>query len=130
MRHRLFVYGTLQLPERVHEIIGRTLSGPPALLPDYRCGLVARADFPGIVPSATESTPGCLLSGLTQRELSLLDDYEGELYRRVNVTVKVDGKPVRAWVYVIVAWAWERVTGERWTIHDYRNRTRKTRFTY
>lgn len=121
-KHRLFVYGTLQLPERVHEIIGRTLEGIPAHLDGYRCGLVARADFPGIVPDAAARTTGQLLAGLGEAELILLDDYEGELYHRILVTATLDPAehPISAWTYVIAPWAQARVTHQPWTIGWYR----------
>lgn len=121
-KHRLFVYGTLQLPERVHEIIGRTLEGTPAHLDGYRCGLVARADFPGIVPDAAARTTGQLLAGLGEAELILLDDYEGELYHRILVTATLDPveHPISAWTYVIAPWAQARVTQQPWTIGWYR----------
>lgn len=121
-KHRLFVYGTLQLPERVHEIIGRTLEGIPAHLDGYRCGLVARADFPGIVPNTAARTPGQLLTGLTEAELILFDDYEGELYHRILVTATLvpAEHPIMAWTYVIAPWAQARVTQQPWTIGWYR----------
>lgn len=126
-KHRLFVYGTLQLPERVHEIIGRTLEGIPAHLDGYRSGLVARADFPGIVPDAAARSTGQLLAGLTEAELILFDDYEGELYHRILVTAALDpvksisgDHPITAWTYVIAPWAQARVTQQPWTIGWYR----------
>ena len=130
MQHRLFVYGTLQIPERVAEITGRHLSGVPAQLDGYRCGRVVRADFPGIVPHATGRTFGQLLSGLGQDDLSLLDRYEGELYRRIRVGVTVADFTSSAWVYVIVPWAYDRVSNEPWSVEWYVSRHPKTRWTY
>ena len=46
MRHGLFVYGTLQLPEKLQSLLGRVPSLEPATLHGYRCGLVARAELP------------------------------------------------------------------------------------
>lgn len=129
--HRLFVYGTLQLPERVHEVIGRTLAGIPAQLDGYRCGRVARTDFPGIAPDVSGRAPGQLLSGLTATELTLLDDYEGELYHRILVSVTLipvnhipGDDPITAWTYVIAPWARALVTQQHWTIGWYRQRQR------
>ena len=130
MQHRLFVYGTLQIPERVAEIIGRRLSGVPAQLHGYRCGRVLRADFPGIVPQAMGCTVGQLLSGLEQNDLSLLDCYEGELYRRIRVSVTAGDSTTSAWAYVITPWAYGRVSHEPWSIEWYVSRHPKTRWTY
>ncbi|HVL01067.1 MAG TPA: gamma-glutamylcyclotransferase family protein [Dongiaceae bacterium] len=120
-QHRLFVYGTLQWPERVRDIIGRALEGVPAHLDGYRCGRVARADFPGIVPDTSARTVGQLLSGLSQDDLTRLDAYEGELYRRIRITaiVDADGSAVSAWVYAIAPWAQDRVTKEPWRLDQY-----------
>ncbi|MGC3991594.1 MAG: gamma-glutamylcyclotransferase family protein [Chthoniobacteraceae bacterium] len=129
-QHRLFVYGTLQWPERVRDIIGRALTGVPAHVNGYRCGRVARADFPGIVPDASARTPGQLLSGLSQDELIRLDAYEGELYRRIRITAiaEADGASVSAWVYSIAPWAQDRVTMEPWCLDQYLQQL--PRFTY
>lgn len=129
-RHRLFVYGTLQLPERLQALIGRVPFSVAAELSGFRCGLVARADFPGIVPCSDSITPGLLLAGLTLGELNSLDDYEGELYRRVSVQVKTAEGLLSSWVYQIVPWAHARVTHEPWTIEGYRTKHGRVRLTY
>ncbi|MEZ5504849.1 MAG: gamma-glutamylcyclotransferase family protein [Gammaproteobacteria bacterium] len=129
MRHGLFVYGTLQLPEKLQSLLGRVPSLEPATLHGYRCGLVARADFPGIVPQP-DSVVNCqVLAPLTQAELELLDQYEGELYQRLRVTVVADRGPVTVWVYAIAPWAWGRVTDQAWTVEAYRAR-KQPRWTY
>lgn len=129
MRHGLFVYGTLQLPERLQSLLGRVPSQAPAILYGYRCGLVARADFPGIVPQQDSHVNGLVLSPLEQSELDVLDQYEGELYRRLRVTVLTACKPINVWAYVIVPWARGRVTQQVWTIEQYRAR-KGARWTY
>ncbi len=129
-RHRLFAYGTLQLPERLQALIGRVPPGIPAQLAGFRCGLVARADFPGLVPSADSTTAGLLLAGLTADELQKLDAYEGELYQRVAVHVQTAEGLFSTWVYQIAPWARSRVTHELWTIEGYRALNGRTRLTY
>jgi len=129
MRHGLFVYGTLQLPEKLQSLLGRVPSLEPATLHDYRCGLVARADFPGIVPQQDSVVNGQVLAPLSQAELEILDQYEGELYQRLRVTVVADRGPVNVWVYAIAPWARGRVTEQAWTIEAYRTR-KQSRWTY
>lgn len=127
-RHRLFAYGTLQLPERLQALIGRVPPMSPARLREYRSGLVERADFPGLVPCADAVTEGMLLTGITESELQVLDEYEGELYRRILVHVEAGREPVDTWVYIIVPWARRRVTTTPWTLERYRSG--KRRLTY
>jgi len=129
-KHRLFAYGTLQLPERVEAIIGRQLPTRPAVIEGYRCGMVSRADFPGAVPATGARLDGLLLGGIQDGELMLLDRYEGELYHRIQVTAECSDGLTDAWLYVLVPWARGRLTDEAWSIDGYRNRMRKVRFTY
>lgn len=129
-RHRLFAYGTLQLPKRLQALIDRVPPGISAQLDGFRCGLVARADFPGIVPCQDSTVSGLLLAGLSARELDTLDAYEGELYQRISVLVQTREGSHAAWVYQIVPWARNRVTHEPWTIEGYRTLNGKTRLTY
>lgn len=129
-RHRLFVYGTLQLPDRMQALIGRIPPSKAAQLVGFRTGLVARADFPGIVPCPDAVTTGLLLGSLNAEDLARLDAYEGELYQRVSIQVQTVSGPCSAWVYQIVPWARDRVTREPWTIEGYRALKGRTRLTY
>ncbi|MBA54710.1 MAG: hypothetical protein CMK89_09665 [Pseudomonadales bacterium] len=134
MEHVLFAYGTLQLPEVMERLLGRTVQGTPAVLEDFRSGLVARANFPGIVPQVGETVIGTRLTGFTQDDLRALDRYEGELYRRIRVSVRLEGSPPHlikpSWVYCMAPWAHARVTSTPWTIDWYRQFGRKGRLTY
>lgn len=129
-RHRLFAYGTLQLPERLQGLIGRVPPMLPAELLDYRCGLVMRADFPGIVPCSGERTSGMLLSGIQAKELQTLDIYEGELYHRIRIYAHTRHGRLDAWVYCIAPWARARVSQHPWSTEYYRNEAQRIRLTY
>lgn len=134
MKHVLFAYGTLQLPEVMQRLLGRPVEGVPAILEHYRSGLVARANFPGIVPDPGKTVNGSLLSGFRQEDLQRLDAYEGELYRRIRVEVRL-GQPrsqtvKQCWVYCMAHWAQDRVTDTPWTIEWYRQEGAKGRLTY
>ncbi len=130
MKHTLFAYGTLQLPEKLQQIIGRTVNAEPAVLKGYRCGLVARANFPGIVASKQGQVEGMVLFNLGFKDFQLLDHYEGELYQRVMVSVLHNETPTQCWAYTIVPWAHSRVTDKPWSIDWYRMHGAKGRLTY
>lgn len=137
MNHRLFAYGTLQLPEITKKVAGVQFETQAAVLHGFRCGLVERADFPGIVPCRESQVQGLLLSGLCPDHLVKLDLYEGELYQRVRVAVETDPntderdvRRVDCWVYCIVPWARQRVSKTPWTAENYRSRNPKRRLTY
>ena len=98
MTERLFVYGTLMLPEVQREIIGREVD----LLADAVEGFAAEpvtidgTEYRTLVSNEDSEIEGAVIS-ITKAELSRIDNYEPEEYKRISVT-KVSGKT--AWIYV------------------------------
>jgi gamma-glutamylcyclotransferase (GGCT)/AIG2-like uncharacterized protein YtfP len=69
--------------------------------------------YPGLVPDSMSAAGGLLFLDLTASERRLLDDYEGEEYQRVDMTVVDEGgRMVEAQTYVIDP---TQATEERWT---------------
>jgi gamma-glutamylcyclotransferase (GGCT)/AIG2-like uncharacterized protein YtfP len=108
LTHSIFAYGTLEAPEVVALVLGRTLPGVEARLDDFARHRVRGRLFPGIVPRTEAATPGTLLREASDADLARLDSFEGALYerRRVEVTLTArteDGRVLReeAWVYVV-----------------------------
>lgn len=95
-RGDLFVYGTLQFPEVLEVLLGRIPQISAAVLVGWRAAALARRTYPGLT-AATTTVGGMLLSGLTEDEVVLLDDYESGPYdlRRLRLT---DGRD--AWAYI------------------------------
>jgi|YelNatPaOPRAMG01_1025707.scaffolds.fasta_scaffold06678_9 gamma-glutamylcyclotransferase (GGCT)/AIG2-like uncharacterized protein YtfP len=100
----LFVYGTLVEPATRERILGRRVEAVAALLPGYRRG---RSRHFYIVREPEATTAGMLLSGLSERDFAILDEYEGvpRLYLRERVEVISAGATVSAWVYLPTGWA-------------------------
>ena len=120
MNNKLFVYGTLQIPEVLERIIGRRISGEPAVLQGYRRGIIIRANFPGVVAEKSSEVHGLLLRSVANSDFKLLDRYEGELYQRVLAEIWLgEAKKIQAWVYVISRWAQSRVSSQDWSIEQY-----------
>lgn len=92
----LFVYGTLQFPEVLVALLGRTLHGRPAWLPDHARLGVRGEVFPGLVPRAGATTAGLLYEDVDAATLLRLDAFEGELYERRRVVVRADPTSRRA----------------------------------
>lgn len=94
----LFAYGTLRDAPIQQSVFGRRLSGDPDSLRGWRCGQVL---IDGQVYPMAEPDPASDLEGqlypLTPDELDRADAYEGEEYRRIQVTL-TSGR--RAWFYV------------------------------
>ncbi len=104
---RLFVYGTLAPGQANHEVLA-DIPGDwqPATLRGrlHDEGWGAEFGCPGIVPARDgDDVPGHLLtSAQLDRHWQRLDDYEGDGYRRVEVSVLTgSGEQVDAYVYAL-----------------------------
>jgi len=84
-----FTYGTLMTQEIMDHVAGCTIPGVPAWLADYARYQVRGEDYPGLLPC-----PGKVLSGVLYRDLPddawhRLDAFEGEMYYRAEVRVRL-----------------------------------------
>jgi gamma-glutamylcyclotransferase (GGCT)/AIG2-like uncharacterized protein YtfP len=95
-RGDLFAYGTLQFPEVLRVLLGRTPDSSATALAGWRAAALARRTYPGLVPAGA-TVPGMLLTGLTADELSILDEYESGPYELRKLTLS-DGR--LAWSYL------------------------------
>ncbi|WP_431954631.1 gamma-glutamylcyclotransferase family protein [Nocardia lijiangensis] len=78
--HALFVYGTLQFPVVLRELIGRCPDLSPAVLPGWRVAALPGRVYPGLVAAARATARGVVLSGLGAREWAVLDAFEDDEY--------------------------------------------------
>lgn len=118
---RLFCYGSLQVAEVICEVIGRTPSGQPATLPDYRPFRIKGATYPGIALTEGAKTPGVVLCDLTENEFARLDAVEGEPYERKLKQVRISsGSSVAAWVYLLPADKLNCLSEEVWDLAAFR----------
>ena len=97
----LFVYGTLVDDALVVQLTGRRFPRRAARLQGYRKHVPA-GSYPFVVPDEDGMVEGVVLEGIDADALRAFDAYEdeGQLYRRVEVTITVAGLPQRAFVYV------------------------------
>lgn len=93
-----FFYGTLLHPKILQRVIGNDgshLQICPAVIKDFTRHQITGADYPAIVPYSLSrslfdrdleaderSVRGSLVSGLTNEDVRLLDDFEGDEYTR------------------------------------------------
>lgn len=116
----LFVYGTLQDADILSAVLGRPmdLAEPlPATAPGYRAVAYPGRVYPALVASATDNAPGLLLGGLSERDLAVLDAFEGEEYRRDTIAVLAEGAPRQADAYIPVAPI--SPAGPAWSLRDW-----------
>ena len=77
---KLFVYGTLMDKQVVRCLIGREVGSHRGHVHGHRCRRVEGEVYPGVVRSTdpSDSVQGYVLEEMTQRDLHILDVYEGE----------------------------------------------------
>lgn len=94
----IFAYGTLMSPEIQKKIFGRELIGENRSLKWYTISKINidGIDYPNIIPSIDDVVKGKLYQ-LTNQELAIADDYEGDEYNRIKIKF-LDN--ISAWVYI------------------------------
>jgi gamma-glutamylcyclotransferase (GGCT)/AIG2-like uncharacterized protein YtfP len=115
----LFAYGTLQLPEILAQVVGRSWPGSRAELRGYRRFLLRGKPYPAVVAEPGARVPGLLYPGVSPSELELLDDYEGELYERRLVTVQLGQLTAPAFVYVLGQPGLEQLAAGDWDLEKF-----------
>lgn len=99
MQH-IFVYGTLQSPEIVEKLTGKSFKTTRAFLPGYKLFCVKDADYPAIVINEHAETKGLIIEDVDDVSLNIISYYEGDEYEIQKVTVWVDEKPLHAIAFV------------------------------
>jgi gamma-glutamylcyclotransferase (GGCT)/AIG2-like uncharacterized protein YtfP len=112
----LFAYGTLQIPEILVQLIGRSLPAVPAVLAGYRCFRVREKPYPAIIAQPGASVSGLLHAGVSEADLALLDQYEGEFYERQLVELQTGAGAVPGFAYVLRTAHREQLGGEEWDL--------------
>ena len=104
----IFSYGTLQMPRVQRELLGRLVQMDDDALLGFET-VAIEIDDPDVIEFSGSSThlglvpgaPDARIEGkvlhIAEADLPALDEYEGEEYRRIEVTL-ASGK--RAWVYI------------------------------
>jgi gamma-glutamylcyclotransferase (GGCT)/AIG2-like uncharacterized protein YtfP len=131
----LFAYGTLQLADVLHAVVGQRWQGEPALLVGYGRYRLRGKPYPAIIAEPAGNVAGLLYAGVGVAELALLDSYEGDLYERRTVKVRLGGHTHSALVYVLgeqhrsllSSEAWELGAFEREHLAEYLERIMLTR---
>jgi gamma-glutamylcyclotransferase (GGCT)/AIG2-like uncharacterized protein YtfP len=97
----LFVYGTLMAPRIMQLASGHQGPGLRAELAGYRRSRVRGEPYPGIAPSFGAAVAGLLYQGVAPAAVQRLDVFEGEMYARIELPVKVGEDFRRAHAYVV-----------------------------
>ncbi len=98
----LFAYGTLMDIEKAGRILkSRIKTARKAFLPNYELVFNVESTFGTGNPNVREGGDGVwgVVYEVDEKIVRKLDETSPE-YRRVEVDVLIDGKPVKAWTYV------------------------------
>jgi len=98
----LFCYGSLEFAEVMRAVTGRSFAGEPATLDGFARYRVRDADYPGLVPESGAQISGTLYRALDAVAIAALDRFEGALYERKTLDVRLrGGGTAAAQVYVV-----------------------------
>lgn len=99
----LFAYGTLQDHDILLSVLGRTphqAHMQVGYAPGFAAVFYPNRVYPALVSRETAGAHGLLLSELSIDDLTLLDAFEGDEYRRAELVVTLSGKPFRTQAYL------------------------------
>lgn len=118
--HKLFTYGTLQHPEVMRVVTGKTFPTQHARLEGYSLHRLRGLSYPGIRLRPKACVDGLLHTGLSGSDLEALDAFEDAFYRRLGLSVTTStGAKHQAQVYVIAEDQYERLLPEPWRFEDF-----------
>jgi gamma-glutamylcyclotransferase (GGCT)/AIG2-like uncharacterized protein YtfP len=101
MPDHCFTYGSLMCEDIMARVSGVMLREEPALLPDHARHPVQGEDYPGMVPATGLAVSGILYRNLPTSAWPRLDEFEGGMYERRQVSVQLgNGEKVEAWTYL------------------------------
>ena len=121
--HRLFVYGTLQLPAVMFAVTGKVFKALPARLDDYSRHRLRGKSYPGIRPNPGSSVEGLLVTGIDEESLRNLDGFEDSCYRRDAVTaITAEGGEWTAQAYVMREESVGLLLPEAWSLEEFQRK--------
>ena len=115
----VFTYGTLMHPQVMRAVTAQKYPRQPAVLTGFARYRLRGEVYPGLTPVEGAATAGILYRGLARGAIRKLDAFEGSLYHRTPVTVRlVSGDWVDAVTYVIVPSSRYRLSEQDWTLDE------------
>jgi gamma-glutamylcyclotransferase (GGCT)/AIG2-like uncharacterized protein YtfP len=114
----IFVYGTLQSPEIVKKLTGKSFKTSVAVLPGFKLYSVKDCDYPAVIQQNDAETTGLVLENVEDLSLEIISFYEGDEYEIQKVTVYIDGKSL-----IVLAFVWakeiELLEDIEWDFHRF-----------
>ena len=115
MSDLLFTYGTLQIPEVMEAVTGRSWKWRAAVAIGFAQYLLINEIYPGMVSEKSAVTTGRLYEGLDPEAWKLLDQFEDSVYQRKSIEVVSESQErVVAFAYVLPLHEAHRLTRYPW----------------
>jgi gamma-glutamylcyclotransferase (GGCT)/AIG2-like uncharacterized protein YtfP len=116
-----FAYGTLQLPEVMLAVVGRSFNSQAARLDDFARYRLRGKSFPGIRPELGSKVDGLVYCAIDNETLESLDAFEDAFYHRESVTIiTADGIAWAAETYVMSKESHGMLLPEEWCLEEFR----------
>jgi gamma-glutamylcyclotransferase (GGCT)/AIG2-like uncharacterized protein YtfP len=129
MTPNCFAYGTLMCQDIMAEVAGCQLLGQPATLTDYRRLSVIGQEYPGLVVAEGYAVEGVVYRDVPAPAWDRLDRFEGAMYARIAVTVRLaDGELMPAETYLVRPAFRKKLESVDWSFDQFL-RQGKSRFT-
>lgn len=111
------------VPAIMESVSGRRYASASGWLYDHVRYRLRGKSYPGLVRSAGNVTKGLLYTGLDDIALERVDAFEGEIYKRTTVSVRLSDRSIlTAEAYVLRPGFGELLTDEPWDFEDFKTR--------
>ena len=116
----IFVYGTLQSPEIVKKLTGKSFKTSPAVLQGYNRYCVKECDYPAVIQKDNAETAGLVLENVDDFSLDIISFYEGDEYEKKILPIMVNGLMKNT-----IAFIWNaeitNLKNEEWNFKEFEN---------
>jgi gamma-glutamylcyclotransferase (GGCT)/AIG2-like uncharacterized protein YtfP len=117
----VFTYGSLMIPSVMAAATGKRFRVMKACLNGYARFKVKGESYPGIDYQPGAATDGLVHCDVDDLSLKLLDDFEGEMYKRIPVPVEVDQSGVLiAETYIFAPEHLQLLSSEPWDFEGFK----------
>ena len=101
MKTNVFTYGSLMFAEVWQRVVRGHYQSHAATLNGYRRYAVRDDTYPGIIACPDSAVNGLVYTGVDADDLARLDEFEGELYLRIDaVAIDTQGYPANVQTYL------------------------------
>lgn len=119
----VFTYGTLEIPEVMEAVTGRTWVSAEARAKGFAKFLLKTRIYPGMTVVQGSICSGRVYYHIDHGTLEILDAFEDEMYAREHVDVEVEGgRPLQAYAYLIRPQDREWLTSTPWHPEEFKSK--------